>query len=68
VRAVTDAIGCEAGAEVRALVELLRSGLVGKTAAKEAWQQRSAWRAWHELGRRNGWIDGNARVIDPDDA
>ena len=65
-RAVTEAIGCEANADVRALVELLRHGLLAKK--KEAWQQRSAWRAWNEIGRRNGWIDGSARVIDPDDA
>jgi len=64
VRAVTEAIGCEANADARALVELLRLGLLNKK--KEAWQQRSAWRAWCEMGRRNGWIDGNARVIDPD--
>lgn len=66
VRAVTEAIGREADADARALVELLRSGLVGKAAAQEPWQRRSAFRAWCEIGRRNGWIDGNARVIDPD--
>jgi hypothetical protein len=66
VRAVIEAIGREADADARALVEILRCGLVGKAAAQEPWQQRSAWRAWRELGQRNGWIDGSARVIDPD--
>lgn len=60
-RAVTEAIGCEADADLRVLVELLRKCTVG--ASKH---DRSAWRAWREIGQRMSWIDNKGRVIEPE--
>jgi len=59
-RAVTEAIGCEADADLRVLVELLRKSAV--TASKH---DRTAWRAWREIGQRMSWIDSKGRVIEP---
>jgi len=59
-RAVTEAIGCEADAEMRTLVELLRKSAV--TASKH---DRTAWRAWREIGQRMSWIDSKSRVVEP---
>lgn len=59
-RAVTEAIGCEAEADLRVLVELLRKSAVGASA-----HERTAWRAWCAIGKREGWIDSKDRVIEP---
>lgn len=62
-RAVTEAIGCEADADLRVLVELLRKSAVGASAHER--HERTAWRAWCAIGKREGWIDSKDRVIEP---
>ena len=61
-RAVTEAIGCEADADLRTLIELLRTSTVGTSA-----HTRSAWRAWKAIGDHMGWVDSKGRVIEPRD-
>jgi len=62
-RAVIEAIGCEADAEMRTLIELLRVELVQSESTASA--SRSAWRAWNEIGQRMSWIDDKSRVVEP---
>lgn len=59
-RAVADAIGLESLADVRTLAMLLRESIT-KDAAHE---QRAAYRAWLEIGKKHGWIE-KGKVIDP---
>lgn len=61
-RAISDAVGLESLADVRTLAMLLRE-TVTRDAAHE---QRAAYRAWLEIGQRQGWIHGK-RVTDPMD-
>ena len=58
-RAVADAIGLESLADVRTLAMLLRESIT-KGVAHE---QRAAYRAWLEIGKKQGWLHGN-RVTD----
>jgi len=62
-RAVSDAIGLESLANTRTLAMLLRE-TVTRDAAHE---QRAAFRAWLEIGKRAGWVHGS-KVVDPLDS
>lgn len=62
-RAVSDAIGLESLADTRTLAMLLRE-TVTRDAAHD---QRAAYRAWLEIGKRQSWIHGS-KVVDPLDA
>lgn len=59
-REVIEAIGCEEQAPTRALLALLAPLATGRE------PDRSAYRAWLEIGRRTGWVR-EGYVVDPFD-